>query len=311
MKLSIVTTLYDSEPYIEEFHQRATKVAQEIADDSYEIVFVNDGSPDGSLKVVEDLFNCDPHVVVVDLSRNFGHHKAMMTGLEHARGEQIFLLDSDLEEDPEWALMFLPEMRRSGADVVYGKQFKRKGDWLDLIFGNIFYTFFNWVSGQDMDRNFTTGRLMTRRYVDAMLQHRERELFLAGIWHITGFDQQPVFVKKHNISPSTYSFRKKVSIITNSITSFSNKPLIYIFYVGIFVSIFASLYIMFLVINWFVFNRPAAGWTSVVASVWLIGGIQISFVGIIGIYVAKIFSESKQRPYVIVRKLYRHSADPG
>jgi len=130
MKLSIVATLYQSAPYIAEFHQRASAAAEKLVGDEYEIVLVNDGSPDRSLDIAVKLTEQDSHVVVIDLSRNFGHHKAMMTGLEHARGERIFLLDSDLEEEPEWLLTFAEQMSEDNRDVVYGVQESRKGNFI-------------------------------------------------------------------------------------------------------------------------------------------------------------------------------------
>src|SRR5512139_2401581 len=127
MKLSIVATLYQSAPYIAEFHQRSSAAAKKLAGEDYEIVLVNDGSPDNSLDLAVQLTESDSHVVVVDLSRNFGHHKAMMTGLAHARGEQVLLIDSDLEEEPEWLIAFAEQMQSEHCDVVYGAQEQRKG----------------------------------------------------------------------------------------------------------------------------------------------------------------------------------------
>src|SRR5215472_5309115 len=129
MQLSIVTTLYHSAASLREFHQRVTRTAASF--DDYEVVYVNDGSPDQSLQVALELFRLDPHVRVVDLSRNFGHHKAMMTGLAHARGDLVFLVDSDLEEDPELLPAFADVLRESAADMVYGVQQQRRGDFIE------------------------------------------------------------------------------------------------------------------------------------------------------------------------------------
>lgn len=309
MKLSIVATLYQSASYIKEFHQRTAAAARELVGDDYEIVLVNDGSPDNSLDLAVQLTEHDAHVVVVDLSRNFGHHKAMMTGLEHARGEHVFLIDSDLEEDPEYLLSFAPQMQREACDVVYGVQEKRKGGWFERCSGQWFYSFFKGLTGLALPENVITARLMTRRYVDALLTHREREVFMAGLWHITGFDQRAQTVKKHSTSETTYTFRRKMSVLVNSVTSFSNAPLVSIFYIGISISILASVYIAYLVVNWMFFAKPMSGWTSVMASIWLLGGMVISFIGVVGIYLSKIFSETKQRPYTIVRQIYAQRQD--
>lgn len=304
MKLSIVATLYQSAPYIAEFHQRASAAARQLVGDDYEIVLVNDGSPDISLDLAVQLAECDGHVVVVDLSRNFGHHKAMMTGLAHATGERIFLIDSDLEEDPEFLLSFAAQMQDEQTDVVYGVQEKRKGNWFERWSGLWFYRLFKLLTGQALPENIVTSRLMSRRYVDALLRHKEREVFMAGLWHITGFVQWPQVVKKHSTSKTTYNFRRKMSLIVNSVTSFSNAPLISIFYIGISISLFAVFYIFYLGVHWMFFAKPLSGWTSVMASIWLLGGMIISFIGVVGIYLSKIFSETKQRPYTIVRQIY-------
>ncbi len=305
MKLSIVATLYQSAPYINEFYERATAAAKQlVGDDDYEIVLINDGSLDNSLDLVILLTEQDSHVVVVDLSRNFGHHKAMMTGLVHAKGELVFLIDSDLEEEPEWLLAFAEQMRQECCDVVYGVQERRKGNWFERWSGQWFYRFFKVLTGLALPENVVTTRLMSRRYVDALLCHQEREVFMAGLWYITGFDQHPQVIKKHHTSETTYTFHRKMSLLVNSVTSFSNAPLVSIFYIGVTISLFALAYISYLVTHWLFLAKPMSGWTSVMASIWLLGGMVISFIGVVGIYLSKIFSETKQRPNTIVRQIY-------
>jgi putative glycosyltransferase len=304
MKLSIVATLYRSGPYVAEFHQRASAAARGLVGEDYEIVFVNDGSPDDSLARAVLLAERDQRVVVVDLSRNFGHHKAMMTGLAHARGDRIFLIDSDLEEEPEWLGDFTSQMAQASCDVVYGAQKRRKGNWFERLSGSWFYRLFRLLTGLDLPDNIVTARLMTRRYVEALLRFEEREIFLAGLWHITGFDQQARIVEKHSASETTYTLRHKLSLLVNSVTSFSNAPLIAIFQLGVLISLLALGYAAWLVVHWAFFARPLSGWTSVMASIWLLGGLIISFIGVVGIYLSKVFSETKRRPYTIVRQIY-------
>lgn len=309
MKLSIVATLYQSAPYITEFYERASVAAQKLAGDDYEIVFVNDGSPDSSLELAIRLTERDHHVLVVDLSRNFGHHKAMMTGLAQATGANIFLIDSDLEEEPEWLLSFAGQMHEDDCDVVYGVQEQRKGNWFERWSGNWFYRLFKMLTGLTLPENIVTARLMTRRYVNALLRHEEREVFMAGLWHITGFVQCAQTIKKHNTSKTTYTFRRKMALLVNSVTSFSNAPLVSIFYIGVSISVFALVYIAYLVMHWLLLAKPMSGWTSVMASIWLLGGMVISFIGVVGIYLSKVFSETKRRPYTIVRQVYAKQQD--
>ncbi|MEJ7685854.1 MAG: glycosyltransferase family 2 protein [Variovorax sp.] len=307
MKLSVVATLYQSAPHIVEFCQRAEAAARRMAGDDYEIVLVNDGSPDRSLELAVELAGRDPHIVVVDLSRNFGHHKAMMIGLDTARGEQVFLIDSDLEEEPEWLAPFASQLGDVGSDVVYGVQNERRGSAWERLTGNIFYKLFRLTTGIVQPNNIVTARLMTRRYVDALLLHREREINIGGLWIITGFKQSPRTVAKHSSSPTTYSLSKKINHLVTAVTSFSSLPLVFTFYAGLLISITALFYIVYLGARYFSAISPPDGYTTIVASIWLFSGLIIFFLGVQGIYIAKIFSEVKQRPYAIIRHVYGRS----
>ena len=303
MKLSIVATLYRSAPYIEEFHRRTSLAARQVTED-YEIVLINDGSPDDSLVRAVALTEMDEHVVVVDLSRNFGHHRAMMAGLAQARGDKVFLLDSDLEEEPEWLLSFMEQMATDGCDVVYGTQEVRKGGAFERWSGVWYYILYRALTGLKVPYNITTARLMSRRYVDALVSFEEREIDIGGLWFITGFDQRPQVVKKHSTSETSYTFGKKVAIVVNAITSFSNLPLVWIFYAGLVIFSIACVYAGYLVMHRIFDAQPIGGWTSVMVSIWLLGGLILSAIGVIGIYLAKVFSETKRRPNVIIREIY-------
>lgn len=307
MKLSIVTTLYQSSPYIIEFHERASESARRLVGDQYEIVIVNDGSPDNSLDIAVRLTETDTHVIVVDLSRNFGHHNAMMVGLEQSTGDKVFLIDSDLEEEPEWLIGFSEQMAAEEADVVYGVQKQRKGGWFERWSGSIFYTLFNWLSDIDHPRNVLTVRLMSRRYVNALLTHREREMVISCLWVITGFKQCSQAVKKHMTSATTYSLVKKLNHLVNAITSFSAAPLKMIFVCGVLVFCGSMVYALTLAVTRIFTSQAVDGYTSIMVSIWVLGGMIISFLGIIGIYLAKIFSETKQRPSAIIREIYGQS----
>ncbi|MFW7343414.1 glycosyltransferase family 2 protein [Pollutimonas sp. H1-120] len=306
MKLSIVTTLYRSSADLFEFYTRATAVANQFAKDDYELILVNDGSPDNSLDIAIQLAKSDDHIIIIDLSRNFGHHKAMMTGLAHAMGDFIFLIDSDLEESPEWLLNFSAELFKTNCDVIYGVQEERKGGVFERLSGRWFYRLFKLLSGVTLPENVITARLMTRRYVNALIMHQEREVVIAGLWVITGFEQKAQSVSKRNVSKTTYTLRKKISVLVNAITSFSNTPLIAIFHIGSAILFLSATYILYLLINWALFSKPADGWTSVMASIWFLGGLISSFIGVIGIYLSKIFSETKNRPYTIVREIHNN-----
>ncbi len=309
MKLSIVTTLYKSAPYIDEFYDRMSRCAKKITDD-YEIIFVNDGSPDNVLVLAQALYQKDPHVIVIDLSRNFGHHRAVMTGLSHAQGDFVFFIDVDLEERPElieeyWAKMSEDKV----ADVVYGLQIKRKGTLFEKTAGWLFYVIRNWLSSENLPRNISGSRLMTHRYVKSLVLFQERELHLGGLWHMTGYRQITVPIKKEYKGKTSYTIGKRVGLAINGLTSVSSKPLILIFYVGLAIFCTTVLVSIVLIVKKLFFSHVLSGWTSLMVSVWLLGGLIILFVGIIGIYLSKVFTETKSRPYTIVRQKYTHQSD--
>ncbi len=306
MDLSIVTTLYYSAPYLEEFYARIRAAAEKITSD-YEIIFVNDGSPDNSLDIAISLYGRDDRVRVVDLSRNFGHHKAIMTGLAHTRGELVFLIDCDLEEEPELLGKFYTELKRSGADVVYGVQKVRKGDFVERIMGALFYGLFNLLSSDPLPRNLITVRLMSQRYVANLVAHQERQTIIAGLWVITGFRQIPLVVDKKSKGSSTYNLSRKVLVIVNAVTSFSDRPLVIIFYLGCVIMFLSSVAALYLIVRRVFFGILLAGWPSLIVSIWLLGGLTIFCLGIIGIYLSKIFIETKQRPYTVIRQIYERT----
>jgi putative glycosyltransferase len=228
----------------------------------------------------------------------------MMTGLAHAKGELVFLIDSDLEEEPEWLGSFAQQLHDSGSDVVYGVQGKRKGKLSERISGWFFYKIFRGLTGVNQPDNIVTARLMKQRYVQALLSHQERELNIGGLWIVTGFKQTTQLVRKHMSSPTTYTFARKFSHLINAITSFSSKPLVFTFYTGLMISLTALTYIVYLTIRYFLISTPPDGYTSLIVSIWLFSGLIIFFLGVQGIYISKIFTEVKQRPYTIVRDIY-------
>jgi putative glycosyltransferase len=307
MKLSVVSTLYRSGPHLALFYERMRRAVLDLEPD-YEVVLVNDGCPDDSLAVALRLAAQDERVTVVDLSRNFGHHKAMMTGLAEARGERVFLIDCDLEEPPELVAAFDAEMRRTGADVVYGVQEQRKGDFVERLSGTLFFRLFNLLSDDPLPSNLSTVRLMTRRYLDALLAHRERAMIIGGLWVITGFAQVAVPITKGTRDRSSYTWARRVDVFVNAVTSFSDRPLKIIFYLGLGIFMLSCCAAVYLVARRVFFGVLLAGWPSLMVSLWLLGGLTLFGLGVIGIYLQKVFIETKQRPYTIVREVHRGRA---
>lgn len=301
MKISIVTTLYRTAQFLDELYDRSKKVALEIADD-YEFVIVDDGSPDDSEEALTKLADKDDKVKAIIFSRNFGHHKALNAGLKAATGDYIFMLDSDLEEQPELMLKFWDEIQKDPElDVVYGIQEERKGKFVEKYIAVIFYHIFNIFSDIKLPKNLTMARLMSRRFVDSFLEFEEYHPVFAALTELTGFKKKSIFVKKGLKGFSSYNLLRKLTMIVNSITSFSIKPLWIVFYFGLFSIIISSLFILRLLWQALFYNIEI-GYPSIIISIWFFGGILLSCLGIIGIYVAKVFEQVKQRPKYIIKK---------
>lgn len=304
--ISIVSTLYNSAATIEAFCSRISAVAQSITPD-FEVILVDDGSPDDSLQIACRLAAADRRVTVVELSRNFGHHRALMTGMMHATGKYCFLIDSDLEEQPETLATFWQRMQLGDVDVVYGYQGRRSGSMFRRATGAIAYKLFDWLIPYKIPANHLTVRLMKRNYVQSLLAHREQRTAIGGLWVITGYRQIGLPIDKVVKTGTTYSFLRRWHTMIDSITSFSETPLVAIFYLGLVISFLSGIYAIVLLLRWMVGGIGVPGWVSVMISVWLLGGIAIFCMGLIGIYLSKIFIETKQRPYTIVRRIHNVS----
>jgi putative glycosyltransferase len=304
MQLSVVTTLFQSAAYIDEFYRRVRMEAEKIASD-LEFIFVNDGSTDRSLEVALDLQRHDGRIRVVDLSRNFGHHKAIMTGLENAQGNLVFLIDVDLEEPPEILTKFFESLKNENADAVYGVQSPRHGPWLTRTLANLFYWLFEILSDYPIPPHSLTARLMTRRYIDQLVRYKEQLSNMIGLWELAGFKQVAVPVRKNPFKgTTTYTFRRRLAAAIYAITAFSSKPLRLIAYLGLLVTALSAIYAIVLVIQYLVFGVSTTGWTSLIVSISLFSGLILFCQGIIAAYLAVIFIETKNRPYTVIRKIY-------
>jgi putative glycosyltransferase len=302
--------MYRSSPFLTEFSRRIQQSVAEITTD-YELILVNDGSPDDSLAVALQLQIENPYIQILDLSRNFGHHAAIVAGLELAQGDYVFLIDCDLEEQPEWLPLFKQEMDQLDADVVFGVQQERVATKTSNFFGSLFWRSLNIMSNVKIPHNPMTCRLMKRTYVDALLSVGDRVLYLAGICAWTGFYQhslQLVKIPRSSEHKSTYNLPKKLFQVVDSFSSFSIAPLSLVFLVGLFIwfaSIFYGVYLI--AIKILEPEMVLSGFTSLMLSIWFLSGFIIVALGIIGLYIAKIFQEVKRRPIYITKKIYRGS----
>jgi len=307
MKISIVTTLYKSKIFLDQFISEIQIALKQIQCLDYELVFVNDGSPDDSLQFLIERKKEIPQIKLIDLSRNFGHHCAIQIGLNYASGDYVFLIDNDLETSPNVLIEFYNEIKVDQTlDVVYGYQEFRKGNFLEKLTGSIFWILINKLSDTKIPHNILTERLMTKQYVESLLQLQDANVFLGGMMYWVGFKQKGLPIKKgQRKGASTYSLKKRAELMLQAITSFSGKPLEWLFYFGITISFFSFLFIIYLGLQKIIHqDEVQLGWTSIVAINVLILGVISTFLGIIGIYIHKIFRQVQGRPNAIIKRVY-------
>jgi putative glycosyltransferase len=302
--ISVVSTLYHSSQTVGSFLRQCQKYLSEITP-LHEIILIDDCSPDDSVKKA---LKHDGPIKIVSLNRNYGHHHAMMAAVEQAKGDFIFLIDSDLEESPSLLLEFWNKLKENPeADVIYGVQDERRGKFTERVFGSLFYKVFNFLSDVKIPPNLLTVRLMTRRYVDVLNQYKERSLFIAGIWEIAGFNQVPIIVDKNSTSKTTYTLQNKIELVLNSITSFSSKPLLLLFKLSLLINIVTFCYIGRTLYYWFAFDENISGYSSIIISVWLFGGLLLTAISSVGLYLSKVFIEVKKRPRYSIKEIYDNS----
>jgi len=307
MKISIVTTLYKSKIFLDQFISEIQIALKQIQCIDYELVFVNDSSPDDSLQFLIERKKEIPQIKLIDLSRNFGHHCAIQIGLNYASGDYVFLIDNDLETSPNVLIEFYNEIKVDQTlDVVYGYQEFRKGNFLEKLTGSIFWILINKLSDTKIPHNILTERLMTKQYVESLLQLQDANVFLGGMMYWVGFKQKGLPIKKgQRKGASTYSLKKRAELMLQAITSFSGKPLEWLFYFGITISFFSFLFIIYLGLQKIIHqDEVQLGWTSIVAINVLILGVISTFLGIIGIYIHKIFRQVQGRPNAIIKRVY-------
>lgn len=306
-KLSIVTAMYKSERFVRTFHDATLEVASGLFDD-IELIFVDDRSPDGSAKVVEDLIAEDVErglrrVRLVQLSRNFGQSAAMLAGMRKATGDFIYTSDIDLEDPPELLRRFRELMQQDPrVESVYGYMAARKGTVLERWLGRVFYALLGFFSRERIPHQ-VWARLMSRKFLNALLEFSEYHLFWSGLFHTVGFKQEAVAVDRTKTGQTSYNYAKKIDLALSAVTSFSAGPLHFIFMLGMFVSTVSFLGAILIVIR-YMMGGVVPGWVTIVISILFTGGMTNLSIGLIGVYVGRIFVQSKRRPhYFIDREL--------
>ncbi|HKU17732.1 MAG TPA: glycosyltransferase family 2 protein [Candidatus Saccharimonadales bacterium] len=304
--LSVVTSVYRSERFLFTFIRETVEAIAKTGIRDYEIIFVDDGSPDQSRELLLQARAENPRIKLVDLSRNFGHHKAILAGLSYAKGQLTFVIDCDLEVRPAELQRFVDILQNTGADVVYSVQEKRKGAAIERIGGAVFWHIFNRLSDTTVPENVLSERLMSRRYVDALLSLGDRNVFLGGMMYWAGFRQIGITVKKGiRDGASTYSLRKRLSLLLEAVTSFSTVPLKLVLLLGLAVTFLATVAGTVLLVRKLLHpNAVLAGFTSIMLVTIGMAGVVITVLGIVGLYIARIYTQTQNRPLFIVREYY-------
>jgi putative glycosyltransferase len=312
--ISCVSTLYRSEPFVEEFVRRAATALASITP-NFEIVLVDDGSPDNSRSLAVTLMKDYPKLRIVELSRNFGHHAAILAGLEASRGRLVFFVDSDLEESPELVIDFFKSINEYDQDVIYGFYSREADPWLRRITSTTFWLIISKITDINIPRNIANVRLMSRQYVDAVLSLPDQNIFIGGIFAWPGFRQKGLNITRNSRNESTsYTWIRRLQLAGKAAIAFSDKPLLFVFATGMSITTLSFLVGIYFFFKW-MFNPGAVllGFTSLIISIWFIGGILIGCIGILGFYIAHIYNQTRARPRYLIRTIYEsgHSSKPS
>ena len=300
--ISVVVPAFNEAAGLDIFHRRLMRALKDL--DSWEVVYVNDGSTDGTLSVIETLHRAGDRVAVVSLSRNFGKETAITAGLDHAVGDAVVVIDADLQDPPE----LIPQLVtcwRAGFDMVYARRRNRDGDsWLKRCTARSFYRLMQHMGDLKLPEDTGDFRLMSRRVVDAVRQLREQHRFMKGLFAWVGYPTTYVLYDRQArcAGASKWSYWKLWNLALDGITSFTVMPLKLATYVGLAVALLSVVYALQVIVKTLIIGNPVAGYPSLMTVVLFLGGVQLMFLGVIGEYLGRIFNETKQRPLYLVER---------
>jgi dolichol-phosphate mannosyltransferase len=308
MKISVVTPIYKAQDCLEELYERLVKVLPQISD-SFEIIFVNDASPDRSWDKIKKIYSRDKRVVGINFSRNFGQHRAITAGLDYSRGDLVVVMDCDLQDRPE-DIIKLYQTLNSGHDVVFGQRNQRIDPFIKRISSRIFYLIYNYFTDSSFDSsvaNFSISRrVVVENFRKLKEQSRSFPLFIKWMGFKIGFVK--VTHSKRFAGKSSYTFNKLINLAIDSIVSQSNKPLKLSIKLGFALSALSVAAALALTLAHFFLNARVEGWTSVIVSIFFLSGLLLANMGIIGLYIGKIFDETKNRPLYVISEMVGRKA---
>jgi dolichol-phosphate mannosyltransferase len=311
MKLSVVIPVLNEETNLPVLYERVAGELQSLGCD-FEILFVDDGSTDSSAERIAALHRADARVKMLSMSRNFGHQAALTAGMDHATGDAVIAMDADLQHPPD-VIRELVLRWKEGYEVVYTvRQTTEAAGPLKRASAKMFYRVFRALSDIDLPANSADFRLLDRRVVEAFRQIRERTRFLRGLVGWAGFRSIPVpYQANARLSGQTkYSPTRMIRLAIDGLVSFSTTPLYVAIYVGGLLALLGVAYLLYALYARFVTGNVVPGWTSLIILVTFVGGIQLVLMGIIGIYIGKIYEEAKQRPLYLIRESLGFEGSP-
>ena len=302
MKLSLIIPCYNEQEAVPLFYQEAIHVLTGM-DCEYEMLFINDGSTDGTLRVLKQLAETDPHVIYFSFSRNFGKESAMYAGFCNATGDYVAVMDADLQDPPALLPQMVAILATGEYDSVATRRINREGEPpIRSWFSRLFYKIINKISDADIVDGARDFRMMRREMVDAIISIGEYNRFSKGIYGWVGF--RTYWLPYENVErvagETKWSFWKLFKYAVNGIIDFSQVPLSIASWFGILITAVAFFMIIFIIIRKLIFGDPVAGWASTICVIMFIGGVQTFCIGILGQYVAKTYLETKHRPHYII-----------
>lgn len=304
-KISVIVPCYNEEEVLPLFYREVTRVADGMDGFSFELLFVDDGSRDGTMKVIRELTGQDQRVRYVSFSRNFGKEAAMYAGFSYATGDYVVVMDADLQDPPSLLPEMMDAIKNEGYDSVATRRVTRKGEPpIRSFFARCFYKLMRRISKTEMVDGARDYRLMTRQYMDSLLELGEYNRFSKGLYGWVGYKTK--WLEYENVERAAgetkWSFWKLLLYSIEGIVAFSAAPLAIASVTGILCCVLAAIFILFIVARTLMFGDPVAGWPSLVCIVLLIGGLQLLSIGILGEYLAKTYLEVKNRPIFICKE---------
>ncbi len=296
----VIVPAYNEALGIAIFHSRLSAVMDTLG--SWTVIYINDGSTDETLSMLRQLHDHDPRAAVVNLSRNFGKEIALTAGLDHARGDAVIVINSDLQDPPE-VIPMLVAAWREGFDVVYAQRSEREGEsWLKKTTAALFYRLMEGIGQVRLPRDTGDFRLMSWRVVEAVRSMREGHRFMKGLFAWVGYPSKAVLYHRapRHAGTTKWNYWKLWNFAIEGITSYTVMPLKIASYLGLAMSVFAALFTLQLVVRTILFGNPVAGYPSLMAAVLFLGGVQLLTLGVMGEYLGRVFNETKHRPLYLV-----------